>query len=87
MELATGAVEGEVARRRPVLSTLNALHLNRAGTAWTLFSDVYAAALAFLAASGILILRGRDGISGRGWWLMGLGILLPVILYLAAGRR
>src|SRR5512135_2815562 len=36
-DLRTGRLEGEVARRRPVLGALNALHLNRAGRAWTIF--------------------------------------------------
>ncbi len=85
-DLAAGRVEGEIARRRPVLADLNALHLNRAGRAWTLFSDVYAVALAFLCASGVLILKDRNGLAGRGWWLMALGVLLPV-LFLLAGRR
>jgi len=82
-DLRTGRVEGEVARRRPVLWMLNALHLNRAGTAWTVFSDLYAVALAFMGISGILILQDRTGIGGRGWWLIALGIAVPALLLLA----
>lgn len=82
-DLRTGKVDGEVARRRPLLSTLNALHLNRAGKAWTLFSDFYAVALAFMAVSGILVLQDRAGLAGRGWWLVALGIVLPALFLLA----
>ncbi len=82
-DLHTGKVEGEMALRRPVLGFLNALHLNRAGKAWTLFSDLYAIALAFMAVSGILILQDRTGIAGRGWWLIALGIAIPALLLLA----
>ncbi len=81
-DLRTGRLEGEVARRRPVLGTLNALHLNRAGRSWTVLSDIYAVALAFLAVTGILVLRGREGLAGRGWRLAVLGVVVPVIVML-----
>ncbi len=86
-DLRTGRVEGEVARRRPVLGALNALHLNRAGRAWTIFSDLYAVALAFLAVTGVVVLQGREGIGGRGWRLAALGVIVPVLIILAALSR
>lgn len=81
-DLGTGYVEGEVALRRPVLAGLNALHLNRAGNAWTIVSDLYAVALAFMAASGILILQDRTGLAGRGWWLAAIGVAVPALILL-----
>jgi len=86
-DLRTGRLEGEVARRRPVLGALNALHLNRAGRAWTIFSDLYAAALAFLAVTGALVLQGREGLAGRGWRLAILGVAVPVLLILVVLSR
>ncbi len=86
-DLRSGRVEGEVARRRPVLGALNALHLNRAGRAWTIFSDLYAVALAFLAVTGVVVLQGREGIGGRGWRLAVLGMIVPVLIILAALSR
>ncbi len=80
--LRTGRVEGEIARRRPVLGALNALHLNRAGRAWTILSDIYAAALAFLAVTGVLVLQGREGLAGRGWRLAALGVAVPALVIL-----
>ena len=86
-DLRTGRVEGEVARRRPVLGTLNALHLNRAGRTWTILSDLYAVALAFLAVTGVLVLQGREGLSGRGWRLAALGVIVPLLFVLAVLSR
>ncbi len=86
-DLRTGRLDGEIARRRPVLGTLNALHLNRAGRAWTIFSDLYAVALGFLAVTGIVILKGREGLAGRGWRLAVLGLAVPVLLILAVLSR
>ncbi len=86
-DLRTGRVEGEVARRRPVLGALNALHLNRAGRAWTLLSDLYAVALAFLALTGVVVLQGREGLAGRGWRLAVLGVVVPVLVILAVSSR
>ncbi len=86
-DLRTGRVEGEVARKRPVLGALNALHLNRAGRAWTIVSDLYAVALAFLAGTGVVVLQGREGFSGRGWRLTVLGVVVPLLVVLAALTR
>ncbi len=86
-DLRTGRLDGEVARRRPVLGPLNALHLNRAGRAWTIFSDIYAIALAFLAVTGVLVLQGREGLAGRGWRLAVLGVIVPALIALAVLSR
>lgn len=86
-DLSTGRVEGEVARRRPVLAWLNALHLNRSGRAWTAFSDLYAVALAFLAVSGILVLKERPGAPGRKMVLAIMGMIIPVLVALAGYSR
>ncbi len=86
-DLRSGRVEGEVALRRPVLGTLNALHLNRAGRAWTILSDVYAVALAFLALTGVLVLQGREGLAVRGWRLAVLGVVVPALFILAVMAR
>ncbi len=82
VNLVTGEVVREGLSRRPVLFELNALHLNTPKGAWTAIADVYAAILIVLALSGIFLVRGRRGPTGRGGVLMVLGVLLP-ILYLA----
>jgi hypothetical protein len=80
VDLASGRVKGEVARRRFLLWAVNALHLSRAGSFWTWFADLYAAALGLLAVTGLFMLRGRQGLKGRGGWLTAAGILLPLLL-------
>jgi len=75
------AVYGRVAER-PILKGMNDLHLNRAGKLWTWMADVYAAALGLLAITGLFVLVGKQGITGRGAWLAGIGIIIPVVLAL-----
>lgn len=89
VDLRSGMVEGEVARKRFLLWALNALHLNHAGRTWMWFSDVYAAALALLAVTGLFILKGKQGIKGRGAWLTAAGVLVPLVLALVllSGNR
>ena len=65
-------------RRRPVFREMNYLHYNPVKW-WTWFSDLYAAALMALAITGLFLVRGRKGITGRGAWLTILGILIPLI--------
>lgn len=78
VDLRTGEAAGEVARARPLLGRLNALHLNRAGKAWTRLADLYSLALLLLAFTGLFVLRGRQGLAGRGAWLTAAGILIPL---------
>lgn len=70
---------------RPILFEFNELHLNRVKGAWTWIADAYAVALLFMATSGMFVLRGRTGLAGRGKWLVGAGILIPVVALVVAG--
>jgi uncharacterized protein len=78
VDLLTGRVRAERSRPRPFFSELNFLHLNHGKGAWTWIADVYALILVILAISGILMVKGRKGLAGRGGVLMALGVLLPV---------
>ena len=69
----------EVIRKRPVFREMNFLHYNKPKKLWTWFSDVFAVALILLAISGLFMIRGKKGITGRGAWLTALGILIPVL--------
>ncbi|RMG45840.1 MAG: hypothetical protein D6718_06525 [Acidobacteria bacterium] len=84
-DLARGIARGERPVRRPLLHFANRLHLNQAGPGWTLFADLYAVCLAFLAASGLFILKGRAGFAGRGKWLALAGLALPLGFWVFAG--
>ncbi len=79
-DLATGEVIAESVRPRTVLGKLNALHLNRAKAGWVWFADLYAVALGLLAVTGLFLLRGKLGITGRGAYLTAAGIVLPLLL-------
>ncbi len=70
----------EKIKRRPILNAFNELHYNP-GKWWTLFSDIYTIALILISISGLLILKGKKGITARGAWLTVLGILIPIALF------
>ena len=80
VDLGRGTVVYERVAERPVLKGMNDLHLNRAGRLWTWMADIYAVALSLLALTGLFVLTGKQGITGRGAWLMGMGIVIPVAL-------
>jgi hypothetical protein len=78
IDLPTGAVIVDGIRPRPVLYEMNQLHLNTPKGAWTWIADLYAVALLFVAATGLFVLKGRTGITGRGAWLTAVGVAIPV---------
>ena len=85
IDLSTGQAEIERVKERAVLIELNFLHLNNPRKLWTYFSDLYAVVLIFLAISGLFVLKGKKGLSGRGKSLTLAGIAIPIlfaILYL-----
>jgi uncharacterized protein len=77
--LSTGKVMQEKAVRRPGLYEMNFLHTNHPKKLWTWFADLYALSLALLAITGIFVLKGKKGLTGRGKWLVGSGVVLPLI--------
>lgn len=78
----TGAAERTVRRDRFLLRQLNQLHLNERGGAWTWFADIYATALLFLGITGVVMVKGRSGLIGRGGILVALGLVVPVVVWL-----
>ena len=79
VNLETGAVLIETVRDRRILREANFLHLNHPKKLWTYFADAYAVALALLAVTGVLVLKGKKGITGRGAWWTGAGVLIPAV--------
>jgi hypothetical protein len=80
----TGKGFVEKIKRRPILFEFNFLHYNP-GKLWLWFSDFFALAMFLLALSGLFVLKGKNGITGRGAWLTSIGIIIPaifLILYL-----
>lgn len=68
--------------RRPLLFEANVLHLNRVKGAWTFVSDVFAVLLAGLAITGLFMLKGANGLAGRGKWFVAGGLVVPVAFIL-----
>ncbi len=68
----------EKVEKRPILRPMNYLHYNPVKW-WTYFSDLFSVALVILAFTGLFILKGKTGITGRGAWLTILGIIIPLL--------
>ena len=82
VDLPTGTVIVERVRERPVLFEFNQLHLNRPKRLWTCIADLYAVALIVVAVTGLLVLKGKYGITRRGAWLTGIGVLVPAVYWI-----
>jgi hypothetical protein len=76
-------VQGE--NPRFFLYIANWLHLNRGKKAWTYIADFYAVVLLFLAVSGMLMVKGKQGLFGRGGVFLLIGIAVPVVYIILAG--
>lgn len=68
----------ESVQRRPLFYQANVLHRNSL-KGWKWASDVFGGLLIFITVSGWFMLKGKNGISGRGKWLIAAGILPPVV--------
>jgi hypothetical protein len=66
-------------RERGGLRHANSLHLNHYRGLWTYRADLYAVALFLLAVTGMFVIKGKKGITGRGAWLTGIGVLIPLV--------
>lgn len=80
-----GVAVDEGRRPRFVLRLANWLHLNRGKKAWTYIADTYAAALLFLAVSGLFMLPGKQGVFGRGGFFLLAGLAVPVAYVALSG--
>ena len=86
--VATG--KGKVVRitTRPFIFESNVLHLNHLKGIWTCVADAFSVLLILLAITGMFILKGRQGLGGRGKWFVSAGVVLPVafLVYYYATR-
>jgi uncharacterized protein len=83
VDLSTGRGEHKSLARRAVLFQVNALHLNHLKGAWTYVADAFAVALMCLALTGVTMMKGEQGLWGRGKWFVAAGLAVPlgVVLY------
>lgn len=72
----------ELVSRRPVFFEFNFLHYNNPKFLYTWFADIYGGGLILMALTGLFMLQGKKGLSGRGKWFVGIGILIPLIFLL-----
>lgn len=79
VDLVTGEAQMERKTTRYFIKEMNLLHYNNIKKLYTWFSDLYAVCLIILAITGLFVLRGRNGILGRGAWLTAIGIILPAL--------
>jgi len=82
VKLKTGEVIEEKVKSRAVFRETNFLHLNNPKKVWTYVADLFAVSLIFLAITGLFMIKGKKGITGRGAWLTAAGVLIPIIFYL-----
>jgi hypothetical protein len=75
--------EGEYERlsRRPVFFETNLLHRNSV-KGWKWAADLFSVLLILLTLTGMFILKGKNGIWGRGKWLVIAGMVPPVLALL-----
>lgn len=79
VDVASGEGRMKRIRRRPILFESNVLHLNHVKGVWTWVADAYAVTLFLLALTGIVLLKGAQGLAGRGKWFVLGGTLLPAV--------
>jgi len=71
--------EGEYERlaRRPVFFETNLIHRNSI-KGWKWAADLFSILLILLTFTGLFLLKGKNGLGGRGKWLVAAGMLPPV---------
>jgi len=79
IDLTTGEAQIEQKTPRYIIREFNLMHYNNLKHFYTWFSDAYAASLILLAITGLFVLRGKNGIIGRGAWLTAVGLLIPAL--------
>jgi hypothetical protein len=67
--------------RRHVFYETNLLHRNSI-EGWKWASDVLGAMLIIISLTGLFILQGKKGLSGRGKWLLLAGFVPPLIAFM-----
>lgn len=77
VDINSGKALYESVKKRPVFSAMNRLHYNP-GRWWTIFSDIFAVSLLVITVSGLIMVKGKKGLWGRGGIELIAGILIPL---------
>jgi len=78
-DVISGIAEIETVKDRRVFRETNFLHLNNPKKVWTYIADLFAVGLIFLAITGMFMIKGKNGITGRGKYLVAISILMPLV--------
>lgn len=73
-----GSLSYEIYNKRPFIFMINKLHYNRIN-GWNIMGDIFAISLIFFAISGMLMVKGKHGIAGRGKWYLLAGLIIPIL--------
>lgn len=68
----------EKVAKRPVFYEFNVIHRNSLRQ-WKWASDIFGVLLIVITVTGLFILKGKNGLGGRGKWLLAAGIVPPLI--------
>lgn len=82
-EVATGDVVFEIYKKRAFVYWINKMHYNQL-KGWVSIADFFSVSLIFFALSGLVIVKGKNGLAGRGKWFLLIGLLIP-LLYILIG--
>lgn len=82
VDLPTGNVLIEQTKPRRVLYEMNQLHVNAPKQLWTFIADLFALSLITMAITGMFMLKGPTGITGRGKWFVAAGLLIPAVYWI-----
>lgn len=74
----TGKIQYEKHTKRQFIYWINKLHYNKV-KGWSVMADFFAVSLIFFALSGLVMMKGKNGIAGRGKWYLLIGLLIPVL--------
>lgn len=64
--------------KRPLFYQVNVIHRNSL-KGWKWASDIFAILLITITITGLFVLKGKNGITGRGKWFIAAGIIPPLI--------
>jgi len=76
-----GKLTFEVYEKKAWAYFVNKLHYN-SKKGWTVMADIFAIAMLVFALSGIFMVPGKKGVTGRGKWLIAIGIIIPFLFFL-----
>lgn len=87
VDITTGKGLFKQVKTRAVLYEINALHLNSIKGIWTWVADIFALMLIILVFTGVFMMKGKRGITGRGKWFVGAGLAIPIVFiwFIVAG--